>query len=96
MDEKIKNLWNNNKILFFLLIPIILIVVFRDLILALLFGSARKTVEQAKAEDAKLTTESNAANLEAEKLKAEADMLAKQIGARKESDIPLDWNKKKD
>jgi uncharacterized protein YlxW (UPF0749 family) len=94
MDEKIKNLWNNNKIFFFLLLPIILIIVFKDLILAFLIGNARKVANEAKVEDEKLKAKADSANDEANKLKNESDNLEKDIKERDENDISEDWHKK--
>lgn len=94
MDEKIKNLWNNNKLLFFLLLPIILIFVFRDLVISILIGSARKTAEEAKREDANLQSQANQADRDADKLKGQVDNLEDDIKKRNENDIGEDWNKK--
>jgi len=96
MDEKIKNLWANNKILFFLLIPLILVFVFHKVIFELLVGSAKGIAGDAKKEDDALKAVVNKANQEAAVAKAQADALDDQIKNRKESDIPLDWNKKKE
>lgn len=95
MDEKIKNLWNNNKILFFILLPLILIFVFRDLILSLLIGSARKVSEGAKKEDEKLKDQALQAEREADKLKTQSDSIEEKIKERTEDDIPEDWHKRK-
>jgi len=95
MDEKIKNLWNNNKLLFFILLPLVLLFVFRDLVLSLLIGSARRVTGAAKAEDEKLKSESSQIEREADKTKVEADEISKRIENRKEDDISEDWNKKK-
>lgn len=92
MDNWIKNLWNNNKILFFVLLPLVLIVFFRDLIMELLIGSVRKEVRETKDKDAKLKAEQDAANKEAERLKAEADKIDKDIENGKDPD--KDWHKK--
>lgn len=98
MDEKLKEYWNNNKILFFLVVvPItlgIILFTLRDFIFALLAGSARKTAEEAKKEDAKLQSVANQAEIDAAKAQAAADAAAKRIADRKEDDIPEDWNKK--
>lgn len=98
MDEKIKKLWNGNKILFWILFPFILLLfigyLLRDLIIAALIGSARKTTEDARSRDKTLEEKMHAEEVEATKSKAEADAAAKRIEERKESDIDLDWNKK--
>ena len=94
MDEKLKGLWSSNKILFFIALPMILLFMFRNLIFAILVGSARKTAEEAKKEDAKLQAESDQAKLEAAKAQAAADAAAKRIADRKEEDVDEDWHKK--
>lgn len=100
MDEKLKEYWNNNKLMFFLVvIPItlgIILFTLRDLIFAMLVGSARKTAEEAKKEDSKLQNTANQAELEAAKTQAAADAAAQRISNRREEDISEDWNKKKD
>jgi zona occludens toxin (predicted ATPase) len=95
MDEKIKGLWNSNKILFFLLIPIILIFVFRDLIMSILIGSARKVSENAKKEDEQLKSKADEAERQSELEKQKADLIADRIENRKEEDVSEDWHKKK-
>ena len=95
MDEKIKNLWANNKLLFFIALPLIILFVFRDLILSLLVGSARKVSAEAKKEEEKLQTEINQADKDAAVARTEADAAGKRVEDRKEDDISEDWNKKK-
>src|SRR6185369_955058 len=99
MDEKIKNLWNNYRILFWILFPLIALVVlvftFRDLILALLIGSARKTSEEAKKQDQTLQNQINEQEKQAALEQQKADDAQKRIDGRKDSDISDDWYKKK-
>lgn len=98
MDQKLKDYWNNNKLMFFLVvIPItlgLILFTLRDLIFAMLAGSARKTAEEARKEDSKLQEVANQAELDAVKSQAEADAAAKRVEDRKEGDISEDWNKK--
>lgn len=94
MDEKIKGWWSSNKILFFIALPLLLLFVFRDLVFAMLAGSARKTAEEAKKEDSALQVTANQAEIDAAKTQAAADAAAKNVVDRKEDDIPDDWNKK--
>ena len=91
MDEKIKNLWQNNKILFFLLLPLILVVVFKDVIIEVLLGSARKMSNEAKDKDADLKAKQDEANAKANQLKAEADALGKKVEDGNATDES--WNK---
>lgn len=98
MDEKLKQYWKSNRLMFFLVVvPITLgLIMFtlRDLIFAILAGSARKTAESAKKEDSKLQATADQAELDAAKAQAAADAAAKRVEDRKEDNIPEDWNKK--
>lgn len=98
MDEKLKSLWANNRVLFFILLPLIIVVVlvftFRDLVLALLIGSARKVSDEAKKQDDQLKTQADTAKSQSDVAKAQADQIDKTIQDRKEGDISEDWNKK--
>lgn len=90
MDNWIKKLWKDNKLLFFLLFPLGLIIFFRDLIIEVLIGSARKTAEKAKETDGKLKEEQERLNMSANKNKKEADELKGELN----NDVKSDWNKK--
>jgi len=90
----VENLWKNHKVWFFLLIPLVLIIFFKDLIFSLLVGSARKVVKETKEKDKPLQTEANKLNNEANKLKTEADSIGDNIENRDGSDVPLDWHRK--
>lgn len=94
MDEKLKELWNTNKLFFFLLLPLALVFIFRDFLFAALAGSARKTANEAKEKDSQLQAQSNQAEIDTAKAQAAADAAAKRIADRKEGDISEDWNKK--
>jgi cell division protein FtsB len=94
MDEKIKNLWNNNKILFILLIIPITLWFLKDIIFAMVASSARKTAEEARKEDGKLSEEVTRLDKEAAVTKAEADAAGKRVTNRKEEDVDEDWHKK--
>jgi len=98
MDEKIKALWTNHRILFFVLLPLIavgvLVMVFRDLVLSYLIGSARKVSNEAKRTDDELTAKSNQAKMEATNAQTEAKAAGARIEERKAADISDDWYKK--
>lgn len=100
MDEKLKEYWNSNKLMFFIVvIPLTLgIIAFmlRDLIFAALAGAARKEVTDAKKQDAALSAQAQAAAEDAAKQDALAAAAQKRIDDRKETDVPDDWYKKKD
>ena len=94
MDEKLKELWNTNKLFFFLLLPLAILWFFKDLVFSILAGSARKTSEEARKQDEQLQSQSNQAATDAAKAQAAADAAAKRIADRKEGDVSEDWNKK--
>lgn len=89
MDQKIKDLWNNNKVLFFLLIPLVAVWFGRNIIIDLLVSSSNKVVGDATGKSDKLTHESDAANAQANQIKAQAD-----VTAAKKDPVTEDWNKK--
>ena len=89
------SLWNKNKWLFFLFIPVVLIILFKDVILAVLQGQIHALVETAKKKDAELKAEANKMNNEANKLKADAGRDGKEIDNLNNSDIPNDWHKRR-
>lgn len=93
-DAKVKNWWINNKLMFFIALPLILMFFFRDILLAVLVGSARKTAADAKVEDADLLKKANQAAIDAAAAKQAADADQKSAADRKESDVPNDWFKK--
>lgn len=91
MDEWLKNLWEKNRLVFLLLLPLILLIVFKDVVISMLLSGARKEAQKAKEEDAKLEKEQDKINDEADKLKAQADALETKI---KEGDpANEDWHK---
>lgn len=87
MDEWIVNLYKNNKIVFFLLIPIVLLVVFRNVVIDLLVGSAHKVADEAKKKDDVLKADETKAN-------DAADALRNQANAPKDDTVDENWNKK--
>lgn len=91
MDSWIEKLWNNNKIFFFLLLPIILIVLFKDLLLDLVIGSARKILNDAKKKDEGLRSEQEWAEAIANEKKKQADELGKQA---ENVDEDENWHKR--
>lgn len=98
IDDRIKALYDNHRSVFWILIPLIVVVVlvltFRDLVLAFLIGDSRKITQEAQKQDAQLQAQANAANTQADQSKAQADQIDKNIQDRKESDVSEDWYKK--
>lgn len=88
----IKKLWENNKFLFFVLLPIVLLVFFKDLIFEYLVGSAREKVRETEKKDQELKQKADAANAKADKLKEEADKLGQDAENVKGD---ADWHKKR-
>lgn len=95
MDSKIRAFWDSNKLVFFILLPILLIIVFKDVLISILAGSLRKTSEAAKKEDALLKQQEEQAKLEAESKMREAKDLEDKIASRKAEEVTENWNKKK-
>jgi len=89
MDEKIKSLWANNKIVFFLLIPLIALWFARNAIISLLVSSGNKVVGDATTKSDQLKQEETVANAKADQLKADADKARQDTPKADE-----DWNKK--
>ena len=90
MDEKLKNLFEKNKIVFFLLLPLVLLIIFKDALFSLLVASSRKIFNDAKQKDEKLQKEEVELTAQADKLKAESDQIEKSIG---KGSVDEDWNK---
>lgn len=99
MDEKLKALWANNKVLFFILLPLTIFALvglfLRDAVLSWLKGSVRETAEEAKKQDTQLTAQDQAAKEAAAAAQQQASDAQKRIDDRKETDVPDDWFKNK-
>lgn len=93
MDQWIKNLWNKNKIIFFLLIPVVLLVVFKDLVFSFLASQVRKDIKDTVNKDDELKSKQDDLVKESEKQKALADAKEEEIKNREASDISEDWHK---
>lgn len=89
-------LWKEKKWLFFLLLPVILIVMFRDVLISLIAAGGHKKVDEADVKDRDLAKKANEANVKADVIKAEADALEKKIEDNKVEDIPEDWHNRDD
>jgi hypothetical protein len=88
MDEKIKSLWQNNKILFFLLIPLILLWFGRNLLISLLVSSGNKVVGDSSKKSEELKQAETIANTKADQIIQDADQ-----NAAKKPVVGEDWNK---
>lgn len=87
--EKLKEIWNKNKLLILIIVPLILLAKFRDILIDLIVASGKRLMDKTKAEDAKLKQEQDEANNKANQIIANAD--------KKDDDKPPvddDWYKK--
>lgn len=89
MDEKIKALWASNKLVFFLLIPLIALWFARNLIIDLLVKSGNKVMGETTTKSDALKSEQDVANAQANQIKADAD-----AAAANKPPVGEDWNKK--
>jgi len=95
VDDKIKNLWNRNKLLFALLIPFILLIVFKDLIFAILSGSVKREIKNAIREDDLAAKKQQGVINEAERHEAKASAKEEAIEDRDTNAISEDWHLKR-
>lgn len=88
MDEKIKALWANNKIVFFLILPLITLWFLRSIVIDLLVSSANKTMNDTTTKDESLRHDQDTANAQANQIKADADKAREN-----KPNVGEDWNK---
>ena len=93
MDQWIKNLWNNNKIVFFLLIPVVLLVLFKNVIFAFLANSVKGEVKDAIKKDDELKSTQDNLVKESEKQKPLADAKEEEIKNNDAETASADWHK---
>jgi hypothetical protein len=89
MDQKLKDLWNNNKIVFFILLPLIAIWMFRNILIDLLIGSSHQLTQDATGKDQVLANEEAAAKAKAEQLQQQA-----AAAGQNKPEVGADWYKK--
>lgn len=75
-------------------VVLLLALVFRDLVLAVLTGSARGVSNEAKKEDSALKEQQDKAVTKAESEESRAKEAADRVANRTENDIDEDWNKR--
>ena len=97
----VTKLWQERKWLFFLLLPVVLVVVFKDLLIKWNASRIGKTMDKAEEKSKKLEKSQEQLMVEAIKSEAQAQIIKerieeseKRIKEKKASDIPLDWHKK--
>lgn len=90
MDQKIKDLWNNNRIVFFLCIPLIALYFARNWLISLLVASGNKVVGDTTAQSDVLKQDEAVANTKADQIIADADKQAANKPA-----VDENWDQKK-
>lgn len=85
----IGTLWDKHRVFLIIFGLAILIFKFREVIIDLLVSSARKTVNEAQEKDAKLKSEQDQANDQANQLRKEAEAISKT-----KPEVDEDWHKK--
>lgn len=88
MDSWIKKLWENNKIAFFLLIPIVLLVFFRNVIIDILLKDSRRIANETENKDKELLEDITKANAQANQIRDDANKLSEN-----KEPIGEDWHK---
>jgi hypothetical protein len=91
IENKLKDIWANNKLLLVLVAIPLLILKFRSVIIDLLVKDSRKIVDETTKKDDALKTEQTVANTKADQIIVDANK------AKKDSDsqtVNEDWNKK--
>ena len=93
LDEKLKTLWNNNRLTFFLVvIPLglaLLAYKFRSFLIDILVKDSRKIGIETEQKDKVLAQQQAAAQAQAQQLVQQAQDLSKD-----KPEISEDWNKK--
>lgn len=92
MNDFFKGLWKDNKILFILLIPVIVLYFLRDIIINLLISSSRKISKEARKRDDELRAEQDRLDSAANAKRKEAEKREEEI-----KDLPEDedWHKRR-
>lgn len=91
-SDLIKKLWQEKKWLLILLIPVLLILLFSEVLLSLIKGSADRIVRKATEKDKALEEQINAAKRKADLAKSKADAAKKK---RQNIKGDKNWHKKR-
>ena len=89
------NLWNKSKLLFIIAIPLILLFIFKDVIIALLESNIKKTVDNAQKQDDQLAKDEQNLKDQANSAKQQADDIQKQVDNSSSDTVSPDWYKNK-
>jgi len=87
------NMWNKSKILFFILLPLVILAIGFNLYRDYQVMKAKEDLKDTENKDSKLEKEKREALAKAGKEKAKADAAAKKRKDRKEEDVDEDWHK---
>jgi len=90
LKQQLIDLFDKEKGLFILIAVGVVVVKFRDILISLLVGSAKRVEDNAIKQDAKLASQENTANTQADALVVQA-----QQEPSKEQNVDKDWYKKK-
>jgi len=91
-----KDIWDDNKAILIVLIPLIAVIFGRNLLMSLIVKQAKQTITKATKEDGQLSQQENQANTQANALEQQAATLQQQANSLQSTDAPVtdDWNKK--
>jgi hypothetical protein len=93
MEQWLENLYKKNKIIFFLLIPLVILVIFKNLIFSFLARSVKGEVKNAIKKDDELKSTQDNLVKESEKHKALADAKKEEIKNNDAASVSEDWHK---
>jgi hypothetical protein len=87
--QKMKDIWNKNKLLILIVVPLILLAKFRDILISLIVASGKRLMEKTKQQDGKLKQEQDDAN-------NKANQIVDDANKKSENKPPVDddWYKK--
>lgn len=92
--EWLLNLWNKSKVLFFILLPLIIIVFIIKIFLSNNYDDAIEDVNNAQDKDNQLAQDQASANASANVHKENADKIENKIEDNKESEGDSNWHLK--
>jgi hypothetical protein len=91
MDSFFSNLWNKNRVLFFILIPLVILWVLKDILLKSIVFLGNREFKKAVEKDKEIKSEQDRLNNQANDHKANSDRLEKEIEKISEDE---EWHKK--
>ena len=92
LAEKAVDLWNNNKVLFFILLPLCLVAIGIKYYLDYLEFKSQKDFEKTVEKTNKIKVKKKEAIKKSNEAKAKADKIEKEIKEAKEDDIDINWH----